>query len=71
MLAELSQADPALDDATRRLINRLLHMPSETLRALAAENDPAALQAEDLLRRLFKLDPASGKDDGTNQEDKT
>ena len=71
VLAELAQADPALDDATRRLINRLLHTPSETLRALAAENDPAALQAEDLLRQLFKLDPASGKDDGTNQEDKT
>jgi glutamyl-tRNA reductase len=42
-------------EATRLLINRLLHDPSEALRRLAAESgDPAA--AETLLRRLFGMD---------------
>jgi glutamyl-tRNA reductase len=41
-------------EATRLLINRLLHDPSEALRRLAAESDdPAA--AEALLRRLFAM----------------
>jgi glutamyl-tRNA reductase len=40
--------------ATRLLVNRLLHAPSEALRDLAAgEGDAAAL--EELLRRLFHL----------------
>lgn len=40
--------------ATRLLVNRLLHAPSETLRDLAGSaGDGAAL--EDLLRRLFRL----------------
>jgi glutamyl-tRNA reductase len=39
---------------TRRLINRLLHDPSEVLRQLAgAEADAAAM--EKMLRRLFRL----------------
>jgi glutamyl-tRNA reductase len=42
------------DSATRLLVNRLLHDPSEALRDLAgAEQDAAALEA--LLRRLFRL----------------
>ena len=53
----LGQGDPALDEVTRRLVNRLLHAPSETLRAFAADNDPAAAQAEELLRRLFEIVP--------------
>lgn len=69
VLADLARDDPALDAATRRLVNRLLHAPSETLRALAAENDPSALQAEELLRRLFGIDPRAGFGDGNTQED--
>jgi glutamyl-tRNA reductase len=53
----LGQGDPALDEVTRRLVNRLLHAPSETLRAFAADNDTAAAQAEELLRRLFEIVP--------------
>jgi len=41
--------------ATQRLVNRLLHAPSETLRNLAGQDaDAAAMEA--LLRRLFGLD---------------
>jgi glutamyl-tRNA reductase len=57
-------------EATRLLINRLLHDPSAELRRLAAEQgDPEA--AEALLRRLFGLDentssPAAGDDKEKN-----
>jgi len=70
VLADLAKNDPVLDDATRRLVNKLLHAPSETLRMLAAENDPATLQAEELLRRLFGIDTVPNSGSGTNQEDK-
>lgn len=60
VLAESSTADAALEDATRRLVNRLLHTPSETLRAFSAENDPAGLQAERLLRQLFDIESDVG-----------
>jgi len=39
--------------ATRLLVNRLLHDPSEALRDLAGEGDAAAMEA--VLRRLFRL----------------
>lgn len=77
VVTESSSADPALDDATRRLVNRLLHAPSEALRALSAENDPAALRAEKLLRQLFDIAPdaESGspgdRQDGTEEENKS
>ena len=55
LLAELPGADAA--EATRLLINRLLHDPSEALRAMAADEGPyERLAAEQLLRRLFRLD---------------
>jgi len=42
------------ETVTRRLVNRLLHDPSEVLRQLAgAEGDVAAI--ERLVRRLFRL----------------
>ncbi len=42
------------EEVTRRLVNRLLHDPSEVLRQLAgAEADTAAMEA--LVRRLFRL----------------
>lgn len=43
------------DKATRLLINRLLHEPSEALKTLAAEAGDVK-GAEALLRRLFRLD---------------
>ncbi|OYD82192.1 glutamyl-tRNA reductase [Azospirillum brasilense] len=50
--------------ATRLLVNRLLHGPSEALRAMAADPDGAGLAeraaAERLLFRLFRLDEPAG-----------
>ncbi|HEY0837541.1 MAG TPA: glutamyl-tRNA reductase [Azospirillum sp.] len=58
--------------ATRLLINRLLHRPSEVLRAMAAESCGGSLPqhaaAERLLYRLFRLDEgAEAKADTTAQ----
>ncbi|MCK6453790.1 MAG: glutamyl-tRNA reductase [Alphaproteobacteria bacterium] len=55
----LLAAEPGLDaaEATRLLVNRLLHDPSEALRALAARGDELEReQAEALMRRLFDLE---------------
>lgn len=77
VIAELPSADPALEDATRRLVNRLLHAPSEALRALSAENDPAGLQAEKLLRHLFDIESRvesalpNDRNAGTEKENKS
>ena len=62
ILAESASSDPALDDMTRRLVNRLLHAPSESLRMLAAKNDPAGFQAEELLRQLFDVEMVPPQD---------
>lgn len=53
--ADLKIADPATEEAMRRLINRLLHRPTETLRELAADDDPAAQDTDKYVRRLFGL----------------
>ena len=45
----------AVDEVTRRLINRLLHDPSETLRKLVAEKPDDVLDAERLIRELYGL----------------
>jgi len=50
LLAE--QPNLSAEEATRLLINRLLHAPSEALRAMTV----AGQQPEDLLNRLFGLD---------------
>jgi glutamyl-tRNA reductase len=71
VMSDLTRNDPALDDASRRLVNRLLHAPSETLRALAADNDPAAAPAEELIRRLFGIDSDTPDGGGSTGEDKT
>ena len=55
-------AQPGVDaaEATRLLVNRLLHDPSEALRALAASGDDVEReQAESLIRRLFDLEENS------------
>jgi len=72
ILRESISSDPALDDTTRRLVNRLLHAPSESLRMLSAEDDPAALQAEKLLRQLFNIKTGMPKnsDAGRKKEKK-
>lgn len=56
----LDETPPAVRDAadavTRRLVNRLLHDPSEALRSLSAEAPgPEKDRAEAVLRRLFGL----------------
>ncbi|MEE2997319.1 MAG: glutamyl-tRNA reductase [Pseudomonadota bacterium] len=45
----------AVDEVTRRLINRLLHDPSETLRKLVAEKPDDVLDAERLIIELYGL----------------
>ena len=52
--------DPA--EATRRLVNRLLHDPSEALRGIAGRDGESAA-AERLLTRLFGLDEGGGKEE--------
>lgn len=56
VLSDLGNADPAVDEATLRLVNRLLHDPSINLRDMAGRNDPALRDAERHIRRLFSLD---------------
>ena len=64
VLSDLGDEEPAVDEATRRLTNRLLHVPSETLRALAADTPEKGIEVEKLLRRLFGI---GGKDDQTKE----
>ncbi len=61
VLDELGGA-PA-DEATRRLIARLLHRPSCVLGELAAADRASSLAAERWLRRLFDLDGEAGPDE--------
>lgn len=69
MRQEILAADPEADaaEATRRLVNRLLHSPSEALRALAVEagNDGENRDMERLVARLFGLT----QEDSGNEED--
>jgi glutamyl-tRNA reductase len=44
-----------VEAATRLLVNRLLHDPSEVLREMAGMAATDAAQMEDFLRRLFRL----------------
>ena len=58
--------DANATEATRLLVNRLLHDPSDELRRLAQQSRRDSGQAHRLLRRLFRLgdddheDPESG-----------
>lgn len=55
VLAEARGADAA--EVSRRLVNRLLHEPSEALKSIAREHgESERAAAERLLRRLFGLD---------------
>jgi len=53
LLTELGATDA--NEATRRLVRRLLHDPSEALRELAASDPEAAERAEAVLTSLFRL----------------
>ena len=64
VLSDMGGDDPMVDEATRRLTNRLLHDPSETLRELAAEDAGAGADAERLVRQLFDI---AGKDDSMKE----
>ncbi len=55
----LEEAGDDADRATRLLVNRLLHDPSEVMKEIASGGDAAAVEweaAEGLLRRLFRLE---------------
>jgi len=54
LLAEHPCGDPG--EVRRPPGNRLLHQPSQVLRAMAAAHDMEQVEAERLLRRLFQLD---------------
>ena len=55
LLTEIGSTDA--NEATRRLVRRLLHDPSEALRELAASDPEAAEQVEEVLASLFRLAP--------------
>jgi glutamyl-tRNA reductase len=71
MRDEILAADPNADaaEATRRLVNRLLHRPSEALRELAAETGGEAEKqaAARMVERLFGL-PDAGDEDEDDKE---
>jgi len=61
--------DPAA--ATRLLINRLLHEPSNALRHLAAEDPAAVAQAERLIARLFGVSMKGSPEKARRGEEET
>lgn len=69
----LAQHSGDAAEATRLLVNRLLHDPSEALRALAAEagDEESRTLAEKLLRRLFRLNGDSDVPDKTRDQEKS
>lgn len=66
VLTEIGEGNAA--EATRLLVNRMLHEPSEALRAIAAEEGSSARRAlaERLIRRLFRL--ARDEGDASDEE---
>ena len=60
----LESGDLSAEEATRLVINKLLHGPSEALRHSVAEDPALAVRLEDMLRRLFGLpdDPADDQE---------
>jgi glutamyl-tRNA reductase len=54
------------ETATRLLVNKLLHDPSEALRRAVAEDPARGAQLEDMIRRLFDL--PQGGSGGTHKE---
>ena len=52
----LAESRGGADEATRLLLSRLLHDPSEALRQAAAETENTGVDLDAALRRLFRLD---------------
>jgi glutamyl-tRNA reductase len=72
----LAEGEPSAAEATRRLINRLLHDPSEALRAAAAgdggEDPKGRATLEAALRRLFRIgteEPPAAAAQSSDRED--
>jgi glutamyl-tRNA reductase len=65
----LDNASNDTASATRLLVNRLLHGPSEVLRTMATVRDPALPEAERLIARLFGIKAGQSEDseDDDNQ----
>lgn len=63
----LAEAGGDADKATRLLINRLLHEPSEAMRGEAAEGGGWQV-AEDVIRRLFGLVRGGARDNKSGKE---
>lgn len=70
---EVLAANPGADaaEATRRLVNRLLHMPSEGLREIAGSGSADSDEAARLVARLFGLAAGNlrGADDENDDND--
>ena len=57
------------ETATHRLVQRLLHAPSEVMRAAAAEGGMQRLSLTEAVRRLFRLGrPAQREDEGDGEK---
>lgn len=65
----LESGEADAEAATRLLVNKLLHDPSEALRRAVAEDPALAAQLEDMIRRLFDL-PQVSSDQGGDGADK-
>ncbi len=68
----LGQSGLDASEATRRLINRLLHGPSETLRRAAAEDAESRVRLETALWELFgraQGPPAPPDDEESDEEE--
>lgn len=68
----LDIASNDISAATRLLVNRLLHGPSEVLRHMATVRDPSLPEAERLIARLFdiKADAGNSSEDDGDEEDR-
>lgn len=70
VLAEAGNSGP--EEVARRLVNRLLHAPSQALREIAADESEFGGEravAEEILRRLFRLDDELDDKNGRKPED--
>ena len=67
----LDNASNDTTSATRLLVNRLLHGPSEVLRHMATVRDPSLPEAERLIARLFGVKAGSGDNAGDDADEDT
>jgi len=70
----MAEAGDDAEKATRLLVNRLLHNPSEAMRGEAARGDDGGggwAAAEDLIRRLFGLSKPGAQTGQTGETNKT